>query len=95
MSWHGPWEVRRTTWRLAIDAGQRPSKEALHAWRDRIDDADMELWLYAVELVCRAEGRTQNIDAMTLWRRMDATVRDDLLVQVEASRRRMLEALTV
>ncbi|MEM6930441.1 MAG: hypothetical protein AAF602_26120, partial [Myxococcota bacterium] len=79
--------------RLAIDAGVRPSREDLHAWRSRIADEDVEAWVYGVELVCRSEGRSQGVPALRLWRRLPPDDRDALLGTIERARQRLLAAL--
>lgn len=78
--------------RLAIDAGHRPAPEALRRWREVVDDADLELWMYAIELVLRSEGRTQGLDAMVSWRRMDPSAREALPTAIETARARLLAA---
>ncbi|MEN0066500.1 MAG: hypothetical protein AAGA48_30465 [Myxococcota bacterium] len=79
--------------RLAIDAGHRPRRDVLHTWREALNDTDVELWLYVVELACRAEGRTQGLSAMGLWRRLRLETRQDLEPAVVDARARMLAAL--
>jgi hypothetical protein len=78
--------------RLAIAEGRRPSADELRAWLGRVDPADLEVWLYAVELVHRSEGRTAGIPAMTLWRRMELGQRGGLHDAIAAARERLLRA---
>lgn len=78
--------------RLAIAEGRRPAADELRAWLGRVDPADLEVWLYAVELVHRSEGRTAGIPAMTLWRRMELGQREALRDAIAAARDRLLRA---
>lgn len=80
--------------RLAIAEGRRLSPAELRAWAGRVDPADLEVWLYAVELVHRSEGRTAGIPAMTLWRRMELGQREALRDAVASARERMLKSLS-
>ena len=80
--------------RMAIAAGHRPPQRALVRVARRASLVpDLELWVYAVDLVARAHGKRLGVASATLWRRIDVADRRALGPAIEAARGRLLAAV--